>query len=72
MVKKEKTFVEWLEQRRLVANIFLGVGLMLFLINISSFLAFLPWEYNHLTFNISVFSSMIIILFAVYILHYEK
>ncbi|MEC8220782.1 MAG: hypothetical protein VX028_01810 [Nanoarchaeota archaeon] len=52
--------------------VFLGIGLTIFLINISSFLTYLPVEYSEIAFDISVFSSMIIILVAVYNLHEKK
>ncbi len=55
-----------------INNVFLGVGLCLFLINISSFISFLPVNYSEFAFNVSVFSSMIIILVAVYNLHEKK
>lgn len=55
-----------------INSVFLGIGLTLFLVNISSFLAYLPSEYSELAFDISVFSSMIIILVAVYNLHEKK
>ncbi len=52
--------------------VFLGIGLCLFLVNISSFLVYLPVDYSEVAFDISVFSSMIIILVAVYNLHDKK
>ena len=71
MAKKEKTLMEWISNKRLVAHIFLGVGLVLFLMNITGMLNFLPRQYSYLSFDISVFSSMLVIIFAVYILHYD-
>ncbi len=67
-----KDFNEALGTVRTVSYVFLGVGLSLFLLNISSFLAFLPSRYSAVAFDLSVFSSMIIVIYSVYILHHYK
>jgi phosphate starvation-inducible membrane PsiE len=78
MKKKEKNssedFREIIKDRKIVSLVFLGIGLALFLINISSFLAYTPMivNYDELAFNISVFSSILIIVYAVYILQEGK
>lgn len=69
---KEVDFEEILKDTKTINLAFLGAGLMLFLLNISSFLAFLPKEYSFTAFDISVFSSILLILIAVYNLHSEK
>ncbi len=53
---------------KIISQVFLGIGLMLFLINISSFLSYLPYDYSYLSFDISIFSSILIIVYSVYVL----
>ncbi len=69
---KEKSFSEVLGDHKFVSRVFLGVGLALFLLNISSFLAFMPITYDYLAFTISLFNSMLIIIYSVYMLSQEK
>lgn len=72
MVKKKGTIHELLSHRKEVSLIFLGIGLVMFLLNISGLLAFLPKSYSFSAFNISVFSSMLIIIYSTYVLNSEK
>lgn len=51
-----------------VSLIFLGVGLTMFMLNITSMLVFLPVEYSYIAFDISSFASIMLILFPVYYL----
>ncbi len=64
-----KEFEKALGDNKTVSTIFLGVGLCLFLLNITSMLSFLPDKYSFTAFDISIFSSMVIVLFATYELH---
>ena len=61
-----KEFEKALGSKKTINLVFLGIGLTLFVINVSSMLAFLPSSYNSTAFVISVFSSIIIILVAVW------
>jgi len=73
MVKEHiKKFEKVISNQKNVSLVFLGVGLSLFLLNISGILSFLPKSYSFTFFDVSVFSSMIIIIYSVYILHNEK
>ncbi len=73
MVKKYiKKLDKALGNNKNISLVFLGIGLSLFLLNISGLLAFLPVKYSFSSFDIPVFSSMLIILFSVYILHNER
>lgn len=58
--------------KKVISTVFLGVGLTIFLLNISGFLSYLPKNYNITSFDLSVFSSMIIIIYATYVLHEEN
>lgn len=58
--------------KKKVSYVFLGIGLTLFLLNISGMLSSLPFSYNFTAFDISVFSSMLIVLYSTYIIHHEK
>jgi len=69
---RHKTFKSIFSDEIKISQIFLGVGLTLFLMNISSILSFLPKEYSYLSFDISVFSSILIIVYSVYIIHKHK
>ena len=69
MKKHIRPFEAILKDRKTTNLVFLGVGLTLFMLNISSFLTYLPKEYSFTAFDISVFSSMVIILITVYNLH---
>jgi hypothetical protein len=57
---------EW----RAISYVFLGVGLVLFVLNISSMLGltltFGAIEYSYLSFDASVFASILLILYVVY------
>ncbi|NQZ84859.1 MAG: hypothetical protein HRU03_04000 [Nanoarchaeales archaeon] len=57
---------EW----RAISYVFLGVGLVLFLLNISSLLGltltFGEISYSYLSFDASVFASILLILYVVY------
>ena len=64
-----KEFEKALGDNKTVSTIFLGIGLCLFLLNVTSMLSFLPNNYSFEAFYISIFSSMVIILFATYELH---
>jgi len=58
LIRRNKTFVNY---------IFLGVGLTLFLINITAFMSFVhTMDYSKFLFNTSVFGSIFIALVAVY------
>ena len=55
-----------------VSYIFLGIGLTLFMLNISTLLSFtLPGKYAFTPFDLSTFGSMIIIIAATYMIHYK-
>ncbi len=72
-MRNYKSFKELLEENELVVGyIFLGIGLALFVLNVSSLLSFLPREYSYIGFDLSVFSSILIIVFAVYIITLKK
>lgn len=58
--------------KKVVGYVFLGIGLSLFLVNISSFISLLPVAYAYLAFNLSIFSSMLLIIIAVHFLTIEK
>lgn len=64
-----KSFKSLIQDQKTVNLVFLGVGLILFMLNVSTLLAYLPVTYSYTLFNISVFSSMIVILVAVYNIH---
>lgn len=59
---------EW----KAVSYVFLGVFLLLFGLNLSAMLSFLPMNYSTLAFNISVFSAVLAIVYIVYTLHEKK
>lgn len=58
--------------KKIISYVFLGVGFTLFLLNVSGLLSFMPGKYNVTAYDISVFSSIIIIVYAVYVIHNEK
>ena len=72
MVKHEyKNMTHLIEREwRAISYVFLGVGLVLFLLNISSLLGltltFGAIEYSYLDFDASVLASMLLILYVVY------
>lgn len=72
MVKHEYKSVSHLLKKewKAVSYVFLGVGLVLFLLNISTLLGLTitigAIEYSELNFDISVFSSIMLILYVVY------
>lgn len=49
-----------------VSYIFLGVGLLMFLLNITAMLSYLPERYSMIAFNISTFGSIILIIYVVH------
>jgi len=55
--------------RKIVSLVFLGLGLSLFILNISSMLSFLPLNYNKIAFDMSIFASMLIVIYSVYMIH---
>lgn len=58
MLRQNKTFINY---------IFLGVGLTLFFLNISTFMSFVhDMSYSKAFFNSSVFASILIVLVSVY------
>ncbi|MFW5704768.1 MAG: hypothetical protein ACOCXG_02895 [Nanoarchaeota archaeon] len=70
MAKKEEVgFFELIRQnKRNMALIFLGVGLTLFALNISSLLSFyLLNKYDYANFDISTFGSMLIVILSTYL-----
>ena len=73
---EEKSFMQKFEHalggKKVINIVFLGVGLTLFLLNISGILSFLPRSYNITAFDVSVFSSIVIIIYATYALHEEN
>lgn len=72
---ENKSFCERFEHaiggKKTVSFVFLGIGLTLFLLNVSGILAYLPKSYNITLFDISIFSSMILIIYSTYVLHEE-
>lgn len=46
--------------------IFLGVGLTMFIMNVTAFLSFVDGVYSYLFFDLSILSSMIIIIITCY------
>lgn len=72
MVKNKGSIHDFFSHTKEISLVFLGVGLVMFLLNISGMLAYLPDSYSHSAFNISVFSSMLIIIYATYVLTAEK
>lgn len=73
MVKKNQgSLHNFFSHTREISLVFLGIGLIMFLLNISGLLTHLPESYSHSAFNISVFSSMLIIIYATYVLSANK
>lgn len=68
MTKQKSVF----QDKKVISYVFLGVGFSLFLLNISGLLSFMPGKYNVSAFDISVLSSMIIIIYSTYVIHNEK
>lgn len=47
--------------------VFLGIGLTLFVMNLTAFISFVKdMNYNFIMYNTAIFSSMIVVLMAVY------
>ena len=73
---EEKSFCKKFEfalgTKRTISLVFLGIGLTLFLLNVSGILAYLPKSYDITSFDISIFASMIMIIYATYMLHEEN
>lgn len=55
-----------------VSYTLLGVGLCIFALNISAMLSVLPMMYDELAFNVSVFGSILMVVYIVYSLHEKK
>lgn len=56
---------EW----KTISYVFLGAFLLLFGLNLSAMLSFMPTEYSTMAFNVSVFTSAMAIVYIVYTLH---
>lgn len=67
-----RDFEKALGTHKTISLVFLGVGLTLFFLNISTMLSYLPLKYSEIAFDLSVFSSMLIIIYATYNLHMDK
>lgn len=65
-----KHFIE--KEWKAISYVFLGAGLMIFIMNISAMLSFLPKQYSYLNFDVSVFASILLIVYVVYSLHEKK
>lgn len=63
---KKSTLEQVFHDKKTISYVFLGVGLVLFVMNLTSLITTGTVSYSKALFNVSVFSSMIIILFAVY------
>ena len=65
--KKDRSFLEFIEEHpRDVNLVFLGVGLIMLGMNLSSFLLHVPMDYPYFWFNLSVFGSLLIVLLTTY------
>ena len=71
MVKKSLIPSVFRDERK-VSFVFLGVGLSLFILNISAMMSFNPVKYSYYAFDISVFASMTIVIYTAYVLHNNK
>ncbi len=56
---------EW----KAISYVFLGVFLLLFGLNLTAMLSFMPSRYSALSFDMSVFTSIFAIVYIVYTLH---
>ncbi|MDA3855720.1 MAG: hypothetical protein PF569_05650 [Candidatus Woesearchaeota archaeon] len=66
-MKSNYKFSTLLSKRKEISYIFLGVGLLLFVLNITSLIGYVnTLEYPFMLFNISIFGSMLLVVFAVY------
>lgn len=54
------------KEEKTINVLFLGVGLTLFVINLGTMLSFMPTNYSNLSFNISIFGSILIVVYAIY------
>ena len=74
-MKKEKSYKNLIhflvEEHTNVVYAFMIVGIVIFLLNITAMLNYPIVKYSYIFFNLSIFSSMLLILFGVYSL-YEK
>jgi hypothetical protein len=59
---------EFLPDLKEVSLVFLGVGLTMFLLNITAMLVFIPEQYSFVAFDIAIFASIILILIPIYYL----
>ncbi len=71
MVKKKSNSSVFHDKEKM-SYVFLGVGLSLFFLNISAMMSYNPVKYSYYAFDISIFSSIIIVLYTVYVIHYTK
>lgn len=52
-----------------VGYIFLGVGLLIYVMNLATFMTFVQTQvYPYTAFNVSVFASVLVILYSVYLI----
>lgn len=71
MVKKSFVPSAYRDEKK-VSYVFLGVGLSLFILNVAAMMSFNPAKYSYYAFDISVFASMMIVIYTVYILHKDE
>ena len=65
--KNHKNLKEVIKYNKMNLNyIFLGVGLTLFITNITSLISFVNSAYSFSAFNVSIFSAILIIIMSVY------
>jgi hypothetical protein len=69
MKKKESFLPQEFENIKNISLVFLGIGLTMFVLNITSYLSFLPAEFNVYLFYTSLISSAFIIGFSSYLLY---
>jgi len=70
MKKKLKNHI--FKDEKIIGHVFLGVGLLLFVLNISAFLNIIPNFIPNSTaiiFDVSIFSSIIIVVSAIFLIH---
>lgn len=76
MVKKKEKEVsfEQLVSKNVkgINYIFLGVGLTIFIMNITAFLSFVKGPYDYFFFDLSVLCSVLIVLVATYNIYNNK
>ena len=62
----------YLPDSHVLSYVFLGVGITIFILNLASLLSFMPKAYSYVAFDVSVFASIVIILFSAYHLTTDK